>query len=193
MKRKTVFIILVCLILMTMVYSGCSKKEDAPFKDEGNLPDASTLSEAEIFAAKVKPMIEPLDFAADVDADNTPDDEAYRTVISIMDMITEGAEFETLGEKVSGVQIFGLFNVKPADMPSTRFGPLVKDVPAGGFSKIQEIPGEGFGVIYVGGINEDGAIDFGVIIVPTSGTFTETASETITGDGGTSTTMSPSG
>jgi hypothetical protein len=191
MNRKIVFIIVACLILMTMVYSGCSKKEADPFKKEGSLPDASTLTPEQIFVAKVEPMIKPLDFAVDVDPDNPPDDEAYRTVLSMMDMINEGEMFETLGEKVPGVQIYGLFNVKPADMPSERFGPLVKDVPAGGFSKIQHIPDHGFGVIYIENVNEDGSIDFGVIIVPTGSSLTETTSETTTGDGGTSTTMTP--
>ena len=191
MKRKTVFTIFACLILIAMVYSGCSKKEDVAFKKEGNLPDASTLTPEQMFAAKVGPLIKPLDFAADVDPDNPPDDEAYRTVLSLMDMINEGEKFEALGGKVPGVDIQGLFEVKPADMPSERFGPIVKDVSAGGFSRIQEIPGVGFGVIYVERVDEDGLVNFGVILVPMSSTLTETTPETTTSDGGTSTSLAP--
>jgi len=191
MNRKVVFIIFACLILATMVYSGCSKKEAVPFTKEGNLPDASTLTPEQIFAAKVEPLIKPLDLAVDVDPDNPPDDEAYKTVISLMDMINEGEKFESLWEKVSGVEIQGLFEVKPADMPSERFGPLVKDVPTGGFSKVQQITGFGFGVIYIEAANEDGSVNFGVIIVPTSGAPIETTSETTTSDGGTSTSIAP--
>ena len=191
MNRKIVFLIFACLILMTMVYSGCSKKEPVAFKKEGSLPDVATLTPEQIFAAKVGPMIQPLDAALDVDPDNPPDDEAYRTILSMIDMINAGDEFETLGEKVTGVDIQGLFNVIPADMPSERFGPLVKDIVAPGFSKVQQIPGIGYGVIYVGSITEDGKIDFGVILVPMSSPLTGTMSETATGGGETSTTMAP--
>ncbi len=178
MRGKIVFIMMVFIFLATISYCGCSKDKEPVFK-EGK-------TQEELIAERVKEALAPLDNAADIDMENPPDDEGYRTLIALMDMIDKGDTIEGLREKVEGVIIEGpIVDIKPAEMPNERFKALVKDVPAGGFSKIQEIEGLGFGVLYIINVNEDdGLIDVGVIAVPpgTSLTMKEATTETESDD-----------
>lgn len=177
MRGKTVFIIMVFMLLGTISYCGCSKDKEAAFK-EGK-------SQEEMIAEDIRNALAPLDGAVDIDLANPPDDEGYKTLIALMGMIDEGDTIEGLREKVGGVLIEGPFvDTKPAEMPNERFKALVKGVPAGGFSKIQEIEGLGFGVLYVINVKEGGFIDWGVIAVHpgTSLTMKEATTETVPGD-----------
>jgi len=177
MRGKIVFIIMVFIFLATISYCGCSKDKEPVFK-EGK-------TQEERIAEGIKTALAPLDNAADIDMANPPDDEGYRTLIALMDMIDKGDTIEGLREKVEGVIIEGpIVDIQPAEMPSERFKALVKDVPAGDFSKIQEIEGLGFGVLYIINVNEDGLIDVGVIAVPPGSSLTmkEATTETESDD-----------
>lgn len=174
MRGKIFFIVMVFILFATISYCGCSKEKETVFK--------GGKTQGEIIADEVKRALAPLDSAVDVDMANPPDDEGYKTLVALIDMINEGDTIVGLKGKVEGVMIEGpIVDIKPAEMPNERFKELVKDVPAGDFSKIQEIKDVGFGVLCVLKVNDDGTIDVGVILVSAGtpltmkGAMTETA------------------
>ncbi len=183
MKAKAVFILMVCLFLMATVNTACQKKQEPiPINPKGNLPDVKDLSPEEIFKQAIKPMVDILEAAEPVAEGTVIADPGFELITSLKTQLMEGT---TIDEMLAGEHkdlIQGPYKSIKAEDVSPKFIELTKDLSAGQSSAILQIPGVGYGIVHVIARNDDGTLDFVVIVAPMGPTPPTTTNSGATGN-----------